>query len=79
MTHIIILIMGVNLYKMKKIYNPLLLLLCLILWGCGVWESSHPCVFTIFHSKSFFKKWKLDIYKCPFLEILKYFWKIDDL
>ena len=45
-------------------------------------KSSHPqkpCVFTIFYSKSFFKKSKLDIYKCPFLKILKYFWKIERL
>jgi hypothetical protein len=49
--------------------------------GCGVYvgQSSHPCVFTIFYSKSFFKKSKVDIYKCPFLEILKYFWEFDVL
>ena len=49
-----------------------------ILFVCGT-ESSHPCDFTIFYFKSFFKKSKLDIYKCPFLEILKYFWKIERL
>ena len=37
------------------------------------------CENTIFYSKSFFKKSKLDIYKCPFLEILKYFWEFDVL
>ena len=49
--------------------------------GCGVYGLVGPrhCVFTIFHSKSFFKKLKLDIYKCPFLEILKYFWEFDVL
>jgi hypothetical protein len=50
---------------------------------CGLWVSwvvgPGHCVFTIFHSKSFFKKLKLDIYKCPFLEILKYFWEFDVL
>ena len=45
---------------------------------CGSKKDPH-CVFTIFYFKSFFKKSKLDIYKCPFLKILKYFWKIDDL
>ena len=46
-----------------------------VLWVIG---APH-CVFTIFYSKSFFKKSKLDIYKCPFLKILKYFWKIERL
>ena len=32
-----------------------------------------------FYSKSFFKKSKMDIYKCPFLDFLKYFWKIEYL
>ena len=45
------------------------------LWGCG----SQHCKFTIFYSKSFFKKSKLDIYKCPFLDFLKYFWEFDVL
>jgi hypothetical protein len=53
---------------------------CGVVWGVEVvGQGSHPCVFTIFYSKSFFKKSKLDIYKCPFLKIPKYFWKIDDL
>ena len=47
------------------------------LWGCGLWAPH--CKFTIFHSKSFFKKSKLDIYKCPFLDFLKYFWEFDVL
>ena len=49
--------------------------------GCGIvgQSSHHPCKFTIFHSKSFFKKSKLDIYKCPFLDFLKYFWEFDVL
>ena len=45
-----------------------------------LWAIKVPhCVFTIFYSKSFFKNSKVDIYKCPFLEILKYFWKIERL
>ena len=47
--------------------------------GAKIPHPQKPCVFTIFHSKSFFKKSKLDIYKCPFLEMLKYFWKIERL
>ena len=54
-----------------------------VLGGCGVvgrcGTKFPPCVFTIFHSKSFFKKSKVDIYKCPFLDFLKYFWKIERL
>ena len=40
---------------------------------CPTSVHNPHCKFTIFHSKSFFKKSKLDIYKCPILNILKYF------
>jgi hypothetical protein len=42
------------------------------LWTPGFPQGKN----TIFCSKSFFKKSKMDIYFCPFLEILKDFWKM---
>jgi hypothetical protein len=43
--------------------------------GAKIPHPQKHCVFTIFHSKSFFKKSKLDIYKCPILEMLNTFGK----